>query len=267
MKSNKNGGFAAAWVVLIVLVLIVAGGIAWVHYVYLPKMAAQTIDSAKPASTSTITSAYPAGCISTSGYSSANGQPCSGATSTPALTTSTAILPSQSSNGSSGCGSDANCFIEAAKTCSPTTAVISVEQPIDFDLVNLTEQLTLGGKQASNCLFKANQTNATVELNQQVVQAYEAQAKTWVAQGQITQQQYDSGVQQFQDGSYLSKDQTFWDAQIGVSYDCSIPNSVLVPILKGWLISQPWSSTTTVDFSLADSGLNKYCKISAPNIK
>lgn len=49
MKSRD--GFAAAILVFVILALVVAGGIAYVHYVYLPRMAAQNSNS----STSSIT--------------------------------------------------------------------------------------------------------------------------------------------------------------------------------------------------------------------
>jgi hypothetical protein len=56
---NDKKGFAAALVVFIVLVLIIAGGIAWVHYYYLPNMATQNTASSTATAVATTTGAQP----------------------------------------------------------------------------------------------------------------------------------------------------------------------------------------------------------------
>jgi hypothetical protein len=264
MKSQN--GFVAAIVVFVVLALIVIGGIAYIHYIYLPKMAAQTNNPAQPTSTltatiTTTTITLPAGCVSATGYNAITGQSCS--STTPTSTVSKTALPSQPSTGSNGCGSNANCFIQATKICSPTTAIVSVKQPVDslpFS-VNLTERLSITGGKPASCLFTNTQTSATVEFDPVAYQAIKVQADAMLAQGQVTQQQYDAGLLQLKDASST---QAFWNEQIGVSYKCSIPSAVLTPIVQGLLIPQPWSATTTMD---SNTGLDLYCQVSAPNLK
>lgn len=157
---------------------------------------------------------------------------------------------------------DANCFIQAASSCSSTSATITVKQPIDLALVNFTEKMEINGAQSGKCLFKTHQDSVKVELNPEAFQAMKAQADAYLAKGSITQKQYESGLRDIQD---VSKTQKFWDTQIGVSYDCKIPNSQLVSILKSWILPHAWSPTTTINFSM--DGLNAYCKIIAPNVK
>ena len=127
----------------------------------------------------------------------------------------------------------------------------------------MTEKLNINGIKSGNCLFTSYRENVVVELNQEAFQEFKTQAEAWLAQGQISQQAYEDGLKEVQD---ISDNQAFWNTQIGLSYDCVIPTDELVTILKVWILPQPGSETTTVDFSPAASGLNQYCEFSAPNL-
>lgn len=174
-------------------------------------------------------------------------------------------IPAQALS-STYCGSDANCFIKAAQQCSPATALITVKQPLLTDFITLTEQLNINGKKSGDCLFNSLQKNVVVSANPDAVQAMKTEGDTALAQGKITQQEYDSALLKIKDMSDISKSQSFWNTQIGISQSCSIPSSALVSLLKGWILPQQPSQTTSVSFNF-DQGAFKYCKTSAPNLK
>ena len=102
-------GFAPVVVIFAVLALAVMGGIAYVHYVYLPKMAAQNNNSAQTAATATISS-------STTPTSMKH------ATSTVRTATS----------GSKNCGNNVNCLIAAATdNCSLASGAYAFKYSAD----------------------------------------------------------------------------------------------------------------------------------------
>jgi len=114
-----------------ILALVVIGGIAYVQFIYLPQMAAQSNNLAQPTSTPTMAS-----------------QP----TANPSSTASTAIVPMAGSpTGPSECGTSLSCFEIAATTCSPAD--------VTFSALGTTAQLKISGLNSGNkCLF-AEQTD------------------------------------------------------------------------------------------------------------
>jgi hypothetical protein len=148
--------------------------------------------------------------------------------------------------------------LQAIDKCSLTKALVTVKQPILTNYVTVTYQLNLNGEKTGNCLFKMVTQNAVVEAN---TEAFKYVAQEYLKQGIITQQKYDESINQPQD---TTKDQNSWNKHKGDTYDCSIPSSVLKPILTKSLIAKPWSPS---DLNLyitigTNEGLGKYCKVS-----
>jgi hypothetical protein len=164
MKSRD--GFAAALVLFVVLALVVAGGIAYVHYIYLPKMAAQ------------------------------GNTPVASSSSTPSVPASpTATTPIATQVTSGGCAdNDMNCLIAAAQNCSPTS--MEWTQTINlFGFFNQTSQVHLaltGLNSDSKCAFSERTDNLILSLTSSTIQA--AQAKG-ITQAQIQQQLQTSQAQ------------------------------------------------------------------------
>jgi len=148
MKSRD--GFVAAIVAFVVLVLIVVGGIAWVHYYYLPHMAAEDASSIQttPTTSVAVVPASPSSIASTSSTSCTN--------------------------------TNLGCFIAAAQTCSLATTTWT--GTIDVSTLfaeSVKSQLAIKGLNASGkCIFSDDAVSATGIVTSQFLSGAEAQGLT-----------------------------------------------------------------------------------------
>ncbi len=192
----NRDGFAAVILLFAVLALAVIGGIAYVHYVYLPKIAAQNNNVAQPTSTSA-SSSLPA-------------------SATPIATTTA----TQAAAGSKACAAnDMNCLIAAAAKCSP--AAVEWTATVNFlDVFTETAQnhLALKGlSSAGKCAFSERVDDVSLAVTSQAEQQAKAQG---VTDAQIQQQLQASNAQAKQ--------------SIGMTTSCTFTTTYLVQMLTNW---------------------------------
>jgi hypothetical protein len=200
MKSRD--GFVAAIVAFVVLVLIVVGGIAWVHYYYLPHMAAEDASSIQttPTTSVAVVPASPSSIASTSSTQTKISIIAAGNPTKPTSCTNTNL----------------GCFIAAAQTCSLATTTWT--GTIDVSTLfaeSVKSQLAIKGLNASGkCIFSDDAVSATGIVTSQFLSGAEAQGLT-AAQAQ----------QEVQGEANQSAGQTS---------ECTFTPSALVSLLTDW---------------------------------
>jgi biopolymer transport protein ExbD len=193
MKSRD--GFAVPLVIFLVLALVVVGGILYVHYVYLPKMAAQNSNTNQPAP---ITSSVTANIVSSS-------------------TTSTPIQPAGEAK---QCMTSMDCFIAAAQTCTPATVEWTSTSTL-FQVFTQTSQaqLKLGGlNSAGTCSFSDHVNSLTLSITPQNEQEWES--VQGVTAAQIQQQLQTTQAQE--------------QSSVGSTLTCPVALKTLVQALTAW---------------------------------
>jgi hypothetical protein len=198
---NKKG-FVAAIVIFTVLVLAVVGGIAWVHYYYLPHMTAENTSSMQTTPT-TPTTVVPA--------------PTSSIASTSSTQTKISTIVAASATKPTGCtNTNLGCFIADAQTCSPATAAWT--GTIDVSALfaeSVKSQLAIKGLNASGgCVFSDNAISATGIVTSQFLSGAKAQGLT-AAQAQ-QEIQYEA------------------NQSAGQTSECTFTPSALVSLLTNW---------------------------------
>jgi hypothetical protein len=199
MKSRD--GFVAAIVVFVVLVLIVVGGIAWVHY-YLPHMAAEDASSIQitPTTSVAVVPASPSSIASTSSMQTKISTIAAGNSTKPTSCTNTNL----------------GCFIAAAQTCSLATTTWT--GTIDVSTLfaeSVKSQLAIKGLNASGkCIFSDDAVSATGIVTSQFLSGAEAQGLTAAQAQQEVQGEANQSA--------------------GKTSECTFTPSALVSLLTDW---------------------------------
>ena len=196
-------GFAAAIVIFAVVVLAVVGAIAWVHYYYLPHMAAEN-NTMRTVSTSTApTAQLPATSIAS--------------TSTVQATVST--TEAGNATGLISCASnDLTCLIAAARTCSPASVEWSSTLNLFGAFIQATKSnLTLGGIVSGKCSFSNHVDSVSLAIPSTTIAQAEAKG---ITAAQIQQQLKESDAQAQQ--------------SVGMMTKCTFTTSYLTQMLTNW---------------------------------
>jgi hypothetical protein len=198
-KTKSQKGSAAAIVIFLVLALAVVGAIAWVHYYYLPHMAAESPSTTQATSTSL--------------------------TATSTLATSSATVNSTQTTTAVGStaepivcvNNDLSCFISVAQKCSPSQVEWSMSLNL-FGFIETTQShLAVSGGSVGACLFSERLDGANVTIASATMAQAEAQGTT---AAQIQQQIAQSNAQAQQ--------------SIGTVTKCIFTTSYLTQVLTKW---------------------------------
>ncbi len=203
MKSRD--GFAAAILVFVILALVVIGGIAWVHYYYLPHTAADNANTTQAAPTSSVASVVPTPTAST--------------TSTSSAPTKTSVTKVENNTGLISCASnDLSCLIAAARTCSPASVEWSSTLNLFGAFIQTTKSnLILGGMVSGKCSFTNRVDGVSLAIPSTTIAQAEAKGIT-AAQIQEQLQQSDAQAQQ----------------SVGMTTKCTFTTSYLTQMLTNW---------------------------------
>lgn len=189
-----------------VIALAIIGAIAWVHYYYLPHIAAENASAVQTISTSSALVA-PVSMNSTSTISTSTAQ------------TNASTTKAENTAGPIKCANnDLSCFIAAARTCSPA----SVEWSSTLDLFGAFIQTTksnlvLGGMVSEKCSFSNRVDGVSLAIPSTTIAQAEAQGIT-AAQIQEQLQQSDAQAQQ----------------SVGMTTKCTFTTSYLTQMLTNW---------------------------------
>ncbi len=242
MEKESRSGFSAVLIIFAVLALIIAGAIAYVHLVVLPRMnAAASSPAASPVQTSS---------------------------STPAT--------AAAGNAPAAC-TDLKCFIAYAETCTPIDATITDSLPFLYPgvLQNSVTEEKIGGFSGADCLYSDKVLSAEGVVDQhffdpsnaqnalkEIASSIEASAKT---SGGAPAGYLQSIETAYKDGSLLKQAQSTvaqmnqqLPSSIGSLTSCVIPTSTLVQRLQdeenGTINIQYPDPYCKVTFAAATSG-------------
>ncbi len=208
---SKNG-FAGIAILLIVLALAVAGGIAYVHYVVLPRQNSANGTTPSPVASTT--------------------------TAAVATTTASPVAPA-------GCN-DLDCLITAASSCAPITSTITESNSLGFlalgILQNSVTDRQIKGPSGANCIYVSKVESASAVVDQKFFSdpTYQNQILSGLKSFPgVTDADIQKVKTAIQDGSALKQVQTqlaqmnqSLQASISSITTCTIPTTELVKRLQ-----------------------------------